>query len=886
LLLITLPLAPPALAQPSQLDPTTTQVTAGGSHTCALTTVGGVKCWGFNGNGQLGDSSTTNRQAPVDVSGLASGVAAIAAGDNHTCALTTTGGMKCWGYNAFGQLGDGSITAWSTPVDVSGLTGGVTAITAGAIHTCALTTAGGVKCWGANFSGQLGDGSTTNRSTPVNVSGLAGGMTAIAAGYSHACAMTTASGVKCWGFNGYGQLGDGSTTDRLTPVDVSGVASGVTAIAAGDNHTCTLTTMGGVKCSGNNGNGQLGDGSTLSRLTPVDVSGLTSGVTAIAVGGLHTCALTTWGGVKCWGYNSFGQLGDGSTRDRLTPVDISGLTGGVTAITAGAIHTCALTTAGGVKCWGFNVNGQLGDGSSTNRLTPVTVGGLTSGLTSGVTAIAAGGFHTCALTPAGGVKCWGLNGSGQLGDGSTTNRLTPVAVGGLTSGVTAIATGSGHTCALTTAGGVKCWGWNGYGQLGDGSSTDRSTPVDVSGLASGVTAIAAGQTHTCALTPAGGIKCWGRNGNGQLGDGSLTNRLTPVNVSGLASGVTAIAAGGNHTCALTTAGGVKCWGWNVYGQLGDGSTTNRSTPVDVSGLASGVTAIAAGQHHACALTPAGGVKCWGNNGEGQLGDGTRTNRSIPVDVSGLASGVTAIAAGTYHTCALTPAGGVKCWGYNVYGQLGDGSNTDPLTPVDVLRGQSISFTPPILLGVGGAPVTLTATSGSGLPVSFDTWTPTTCTVSGNTVTAPAPALCGIRASQAGDGNNSAAPQRLVLVNVIATTLNVDASAVATRYHALSDGLIVMRFMRGLTGAALTAGTSVPGAAVNDPVVIASNLASMGMLLDIDGNGTIDAATDGQLIVRYMLGLRGEALIANALGTAPRARSTAVEIEAWLAALMP
>ena len=682
LLLITLPLAPPALAQPSQLDPTTTQVTAGGSHTCALTTVGGVKCWGFNGNGQLGDSSTTNRQAPVDVSGLASGVAAIAAGDNHTCALTTTGGMKCWGYNAFGQLGDGSITAWSTPVDVSGLTGGVTAITAGAIHTCALTTAGGVKCWGANFSGQLGDGSTTNRSTPVNVSGLAGGMTAIAAGYSHACAMTTASGVKCWGFNGYGQLGDGSTTDRLTPVDVSGVASGVTAIAAGDNHTCTLTTMGGVKCSGNNGNGQLGDGSTLSRLTPVDVSGLTSGVSAIAVGGLHTCALTTWGGVKCWGYNSFGQLGDGSTRDRLTPVDISGLTGGVTAITAGAIHTCALTTAGGVKCWGFNVNGQLGDGNSTNRLTPVTVGGLTSGLTSGVTAIAAGGFHTCALTPA------------------------------------------------------------------------------------------------------------------------------------------------------------------------------------------------------------GGVKCWGNNGEGQLGDGTRTNRSIPVDVSGLASGVTAIAAGTYHTCALTPAGGVKCWGYNVYGQLGDGSNTDPLTPVDVLRGQSISFTPPILLGVGGAPVTLTATSGSGLPVSFDTWTPTTCTVSGNTVTAPAPALCGIRASQAGDGNNSAAPQKLVLVNVIATTLNVDASAVATRYHALSDGLIVMRFMRGLTGAALTAGTSVPGAAVNDPVVIASNLASMGMLLDIDGNGTIDAATDGQLIVRYMLGLRGEALIANALGTAPRARSTAVEIEAWLAALMP
>jgi len=362
------------------------------------------------------------------------------------------------------------------------------------------------------------------------------------------------------------------------------------------------------------------------------------------------------------------------TPEALTPLL------NIAAITTGGSHTCALTTGGGVKCWGANGNGQLGDGTTTNRLTPVNV----SGLASGVSAIAGGMYHTCALTAGGGVKCWGRNDYGQLGDGTTTERHTPVFVSGLASGVTAIAAGANHTCALTAGCGVKCWGYNGYGQLGDSTTTSRLTPVNVSGLASGVSAIDAGYVHTCALTSAGGVKCWGANWSGELGDGTTTERTTPVNVSGLASGVSAIAAGWSYTCALTAGGGVKCWGLNRNGQLGDGTTTTSYTPVDVSGLASGVSAIDAGGGHTCALTAGGGVKCWGANGNGQLGDGTTTDRNTAANVSGLASGVSAIAAGWSYTCALTAGGGVKCWGYNGYGQLGDGTTTDRHTPVDVV----------------------------------------------------------------------------------------------------------------------------------------------------------------------------------------------------------
>jgi alpha-tubulin suppressor-like RCC1 family protein len=376
------------------------------------------------------------------------------------------------------------------------------------VYSCAIMTIGGIKCWGLNISGQLGDGSTTDRHTPVDVIGLTSGVATIALGDSHTCALTTDGGVKCWGWNVHGELGDGSTIDSLNPIDVSSLTSGVSAIALGSHHSCALTTSGGVKCWGSNAYGQLGDGSTIDSLNPIDVSGLTSGVSAIALGEEHSCALTTSGGIKCWGDNSFAQLGDGSTTNSLIPVDVKGLTSGVSAIALGYFHSCALTMNGEVKCWGYNLHGQLGDGSTTDSLTPIDV----SGLTSRVSAITLGYGHSCALTTTGGIKCWGRNAYGELGDGSTIERHIPDDVSGLTSGVIAIALGGSHSCALTTTSGIKCWGFNFLGQLGDNSTTDRHTPVDVVILAPEIdiqgnnTSITNGDTtpNTTDLTDFGG----------------------------------------------------------------------------------------------------------------------------------------------------------------------------------------------------------------------------------------------------------------------------------------------------------------------------------------------------------------------------------------------
>ena len=292
-------------------------------------------------------------------------------------------------------------------------------------------------------------------------------------------------------------------------------------------------------------------------------------------------------------------------------------------VKAGGAHTCARTAAGAVWCWGDNHHGQIGNGGST------PTGGIkapfnTAHITSGVSQVTAGSEHSCLRTTTGGARCWGRDDFGQLGVGATVTRFHPTDVIGLTTGVAAIEAGGKHTCALLNAGTVKCWGLNDYGALGDGTTTFSKVPVNVSGL-SGVTAISVGGQPRCALTNAGAVKCWGLGSSGQLGNNSIAEAHTPVQVSGLTSGVAAIAAGGSSTCARMTTGALKCWGAGASGQVGDGWNFNRVVPTDVPGAVTNVGQLSVGRQHNCLRTTAGDTKCWGENGDGQLGDNTHTD---------------------------------------------------------------------------------------------------------------------------------------------------------------------------------------------------------------------------------------------------------------------
>ena len=371
---------------------------------------------------------------------------------------------------------------------------------------------------------------------------------------------------------------------------------------------------------------------------------------------------------------------EGTDGQQVYTIEVGGITFEVVQIAAGASFTCAVTTDGGAMCWGRNLNGTLGNSSTTDSLSPVTV----SGLSNGVASISAGTYHACAITTAGAAKCWGRNDRGQLGNNSKTDSSIPVAVTGLTGGVASIASGINHTCAITTAGAAKCWGSNDRGQLGNNSKTDRTTPVAVTGLSSGVTGISLGAFHTCAIASGGATKCWGRNDSGQLGNNQKADSATPVAVTGLGAGVKRISLGYYHSCAITAVDGAKCWGSNTYGQLGNNSKIDRVTPVTAVGLSGGVADITGGVHYTCAATTSGAAVCWGRNTYGQLGTGYNTDSTEPVGVKSLGNGVASIESGTSSACAITTTGSAKCWGYNAYGQLGNNSRANSPTPVDIL----------------------------------------------------------------------------------------------------------------------------------------------------------------------------------------------------------
>jgi alpha-tubulin suppressor-like RCC1 family protein len=653
--------------------------------TAVLLNDGTVRTFGSNNNGQLGVNDTTNRLTPVTVLNITSATV-VACGYYHMAFLLADGTVRTTGSSQFGQLGININTSRLTPVQVFGISSSAVAVACGAWHTAVLLANGTVQTLGRNTEGQLGVNDTTSRQTPVQVWGISSSATAVACGYYFTTVLLADGTVRTFGNNSYGQLGVNDTTQRNTPVQVWGISSSAVDVACGGNHTAVLLAGGTVLKFGDNYSGVLGLNDTASRLTPVQVTGLTS-VSGIATGGQmkHSAILLQDGTVRTFGFNNKGQLGVNDTTSRLTPVQViaAAAVSALGKVAGGASHTAVVLANGTVSIFGRNQYGQLGINDTTQRNTPVQVWGISSS----AVAVACVSTHTIVLLADGTVRAFGENTSGQLGVNDTTSRLTPVQVWGISSSATAIACGVAHTAILLADGTVRTFGSGGQGRLGVGDTTQRNTPVQVLNITS-ATAISCGAYHTVVLLTDGTVRTFGNGAAGQLGVNDTTQRLTPVQVWGISSSAVAVAGGQSHTVVLLADGTVRTFGVNFRGELGVNDKIQRNTPVQVWGISSSAVAIAAGvpnQAYFTAIVLADGtLRTFGRNNNGQLGINDTIDRSTPVQVLNITS-ATAIACGSYHIAALLADGTVRTFGSNDAGQLGVNDTTSRQTPVQVLN---------------------------------------------------------------------------------------------------------------------------------------------------------------------------------------------------------
>ena len=680
------------------------QTYLGGSYYgCVLLTSGKVKCWGYNHYGSLGvGSDPTYINVPTAVALAADEKAtSIEMSGYSVCAILSTGKVKCWGSNSYGELGNNTTTNSNKPVLVGlGTSDVATKLVGGPNHFCAILSTGKVKCWGSNYYGQLGNGTTINSvSTPtsvvLNTNDVVTDLFPLYYGY---CAIVS-SGLKCWGYNSDGVLGNGSADNKTyaTPALV-GVKAGatVTSFSQSSGTACALLSTGEVQCWGKNTNGLLGLNPTTypNSGSPQLISGLTS-VQSINVGSGSACALTgspTAPTAYCWGGGrSVLPTGEGPYGGIYKAQTVIGVSA---TASLGKYQKCAVLTSGQVKCWGYGENGELGNGTSSSSSTPVSVSLDASDVVTSL--VSSSGSSVCALLSTGAVKCWGYGGYGQLGTNNTNSSYKPISVQlGASDVATAIVAAGNRSdtyCALLSSGAVKCWGYNNYGQAGsDSAGYVNCTPTTV-GLSSGdvATSIVGGTSSFCVTLSAGGAKCWGYGYYGALGNGLSSNSTTPVSVIfGQNDKLTSIqySPGMSLFCGIFTTGKVKCWGINDYGELGNGQSSNYSTPVSLR-LDSNetVTQLSLNNHNNCALLNTGKVKCWGMGGAA-IGDGVGSSGAQAPTLIALSAGETATqienttdSQGNTNYCALLSTGKVKCWGKNQDGELGNATTTASATP--------------------------------------------------------------------------------------------------------------------------------------------------------------------------------------------------------------
>jgi len=643
-------------------------------HVCAIKRDGRLFCWGAGYHGRLGTGSEDDSPAPAQEATLASDWASVAAGNVHTCAIKSDGRLFCWGWNRHGQLGNPDVVESSaTPVQEASAATDWATVAAGELCTCATKTDGRLFCWGANSAGA--GGTTDGLHVPTQEVTAATDWVEVSAGRYHTCALKSDGRLFCWGRNSYGQLGDGSIDDSIMPITEVIGAQDWAHVSAGREHTCAVKTDGRVFCFGTGLAGDLGNGSLAPSSVPVQEG---TGATDWAQVS-QSCAVKSDGRLFCWGRVDYG-VDDGSLVSR-TPVQEGTRSNDWAQLAVGGQASCAITRDRHLFCWGFQWPGLAADLQPLwmiASMLPVEDDAVATEWLQ----VAVAYSEVCAIEGSGRLFCRGDNVRGQLGNGSLEATLTLVEVATGATDWAQVTVGELHACAIKRDGRLFCWGAGDDGQLGADSLDDSPVPVQEATGATDWVEVSAGASHTCAVKSDGRLFCWGQNDFGQLGDGSVDASNTPVEESSAAEDWARVSAGTSHTCAVKVDGRLYCWGHDGNGQLGIGSLDDSPVPVEVAGQAIDWEQVACGDHHTCATRMDGQLFCWGEGISDQLGDGTTEDRLVPTAEADGVRTWTSVSAATHHTCAIREGGRIYCWGSNIWGELGIGASAAPIPPTN------------------------------------------------------------------------------------------------------------------------------------------------------------------------------------------------------------